>query len=573
MKRFFLLLLLGTVSLGAAWAAYQAAAPAIPPAALLSRYVPSGALLYLQAKDLSSLLAGWNASPQKRQWLASSNYEVFSRSRLFLRLQESSGQFESAAGLPPDMNFLGQVAGTESALALYDIGNLQFLYITRRPSASSMQSALWQTRSKFETRNAAGATFYVRRDPEFQKEVDFAVSGDYLLLATREDLIAGALQLLQGGKDQTVESEAWWAGSLAGAGSEGDLRMVLNLEKIVPSPYFRSYWIQQNVTDMRQYRAAVSDLFLSGREYREERVLLKMPASGGATAAAADGAAVADLVRLAPVDAGVYEAQASPTADAAFQWIDTKILSPHAGPAGAAQTAPEVRLVSGETGNSLDMETRIDQAPVQKKSAAGAEPPLKTLLQKTTVRAMLQTQSNERDKDGVFVRMHAGIALLSASDWNEGEVHAALVNSVAPAMTTAGLGMNWRAGSGGFQQLDGLWGLSVAVRGKYLLISDDAALLGSMLANVNQKIAMQPAVFVAGFNPARERANFDRLAGVLDRPNAAPANTPDSGRAPQFFSENIASLGSTLAGISSEKVVIRDAGDKITQTVTYTWVP
>ena len=58
--------------------------------------------------------------------------------------------------------------------------------------------------------------------------------------------------------------------SVTAAGAVGDLRMVLNLDKIVPSPYFRSYWVQQNVTDMRAYTAAVSDLFRSKQEYREE---------------------------------------------------------------------------------------------------------------------------------------------------------------------------------------------------------------------------------------------------------------------------------------------------------------
>ena len=363
MKRIILLLLLGSVCLGGAWAAYQAAAPAAPPPVPLSHYVPPGALLYLQAKDFSSLLAEWNASPQKRQWLLSSNYEVFSKSRLFLRLNEAERPIYRRRGFAAGHEFPRRDGGLQqSALALYDIGKLQFLYITRRASAAAMQSALWQTRSKFEMRSAGTASFYVRRDPESQREVAFAVRGDYLLLATREDLIANALQLLQGSQGTTIETEPWWAGAVAAAGPEGDLRMVLNLEKIVPSPYFRSYWIQQNITDLKQYRASISDLFRSGQEYREERVLLKMPASGAATPAAADSAAVADLVRLAPADGGVYEVQASPTADASYHLIETKILSPHAGPASAQQTAPQVQLTSGESGNAADMETRIDEA-------------------------------------------------------------------------------------------------------------------------------------------------------------------------------------------------------------------
>src|SRR6266513_934451 len=133
--------------------------------ASFSKYFPAGPMLYLEAKDFSSLLSDWNSSPEKKIWLSSSNYEVFSRSRLFLRLKGAGDQFAAAAGLPPDANFLSQVAGEHSVVALYDIGKLEFLYITYLPSAKSMQTALWQTRAKFEPRNAGGAAFYVRRDP------------------------------------------------------------------------------------------------------------------------------------------------------------------------------------------------------------------------------------------------------------------------------------------------------------------------------------------------------------------------------------------------------------------------
>ena len=194
MKSAIVFLLIGS-ALGGSWAAYQTLAPDGPP---LSRYVPPGALLYLQSKDFSSLLADWNGSPEKKDWVKSGNYEVFSRSRLFLRLKGAGDEFKSAAGLPPDMNFLSQVAGKQSALAIYDIGKLQFLYITKLSSANSMQTALWQTRTQFETRSVDGVTFYLRRDPQSEREVAFAVNGDTLLLATREDLLAGALKLMGG---------------------------------------------------------------------------------------------------------------------------------------------------------------------------------------------------------------------------------------------------------------------------------------------------------------------------------------------------------------------------------------
>jgi hypothetical protein len=562
-----LIALIAAVSVGLGWTARQATAAAEPP---LSRYVPSGALLYLQAKDFSSLLADWNRSPQKAEWLGSSNFEVFSRSRLFLRLRDAGKQFATAAGLPPDMNFLSQVAGNQSALALYDIGKLQFLYITRLPSASSMQSQLWQTRAKFETRNAGKATFYVRRDPESEREVDFAISGDYLLLATREDLMAGALQLMAGGNNsgRSIEAEPWWAQPVAAAGAVGDLRMVLNLEKIVPSPYFRSYWVQQNITDMKQYAAAVSDLFRSSPEYREERVLLKKAAGGVTSASVPDD--INDLIRLVPEKAGSYQAEECPSLESCFDPLETKILAPHLGPARPDQLAPQAQLTSGVTGSSSDLETRIDEPATRRSPGDDGSSQLKQVLQKNQVRAVLQVQSTEQNSGGVFVRIHSAVALAGGSDWDEGAVRAALTNFVRPNLTAGQLGVGWRQANG-YYEFDGLQPLLAAVRGKYLIVSDDPVLISGMLSNMTRKPNARAAIFAAGFNHKLESGNFNRFAAVVDRPDANPFGGPGTQRQPQFFSENMASLSQTLAEVSSENIVVRDAGDKVLQTVTYQW--
>jgi len=564
MKRVIILVLIAAACIGVSWGAYQAVTS--PPEPALSRYFPSGALLYLQAKDFSSLLSRWNNSDENRLWLKSTNYEVFSRSRLFLRLKDANTEFSKAAGVPTDANLLRQVAGKQSALAIFDIGKLEFLYITRLPSASSMQSSLWQTRSKFETRSAGGVTFFLRRDPESQREIAFAVSGDYLLLATREDLLAGALQLLANGNAHSIEAEPWWSQSVAAAGTEGDLRMVLNLEKIVPSPYFRSYWVQQNITDMKQYSAAISDLTLSGKEYREERVLLRKTAATGDTLEGAGPVGVADILRLVPAQAGVYEAKANPAPPDCLTLLETKILAPHLGPGTAEKLAPQVELTSGETGSSTDLETRIDQPPVKAAVAENAEASLRDLLAKNTVSAMLQVESTEQARDGVFIRMHSAVALLGQAEWDESAVRSALVDFVRPSLTAGDLGVEWQK-NGAYLELNGLWTLSVAVRGKYLVISDNPALLTSMLANANQKTALKPAVFVAGFDLQKEKDDFARMTGLLDKSAGGSA----SGSTPNFFSDNIASLSSALAGLSSEKIVVRDAGNNVSQTVTYEW--
>jgi hypothetical protein len=563
MKRIAILVCVILAFAGILWAGYRAAAANTPP---LSKYVPAGALLYLEAKDFSSLLGDWNSSPQKKQWVQTSSYEVFSRSRLFLRLKGASDQFAAAAGLPPDINFLSQIAGEHSVLALYDIGNLQFLYITYLPSAKSVETTLWQTRAKFEPRNAGGVDFYLRRDPESKCEVAFAISGDYVLLATREDLMAGALQLMSGKQDRTVEGEQWWAQSTAAAARAGDLRLVLDLEKLVPNGYFRTYWVQQNITDLSHYSAGVSDLFRSSKQYREERVLIRKKEPEQA-ASAAGLAAAADVARLVPDDAGVYAAVANPTADSCAVLLETKLLAPHLGPAPRSQIAPQVQLTSGEQGGGSDLETRIDQAP-ERPVAPQSTSLLRGLLDKTRVLASLQVQSSARDQAGVFVRIHSAVVLLGESDWIESAVQSALADFVRPGLTASNLGVGWQQ-KAGHQELDGLWPLAVSARGKYLLVSSDSTLMESLLANFGRKPDREPAEFISGFNHQHERANFSRFADFVDRPGMA--NGESTQRQPQFFSGNIASLSTTLAGVSSERIEVRSAGGKVRQSVSYEW--
>jgi hypothetical protein len=566
MKRILVISCIALACAAVGWTGYRTATP---PAVPLSKFFPAGPLLYLEAKDFSSLLNDWNSSPQKRQWVETANYEGFSRSRLFLRLQSAGEQFATAAGIPPDMNFLSQVAGQQSAVAIYDIGKLQFLYVTYLPSAKSMQSSLYQTRSKFEPRNAGGVDFFVRRDVESERVVAFAISGDYLLLATREDLLAGALQLMSGKQGRTVESESWWTQSTAAAGQAGDLRMVLDMQTLVPNGYFRTYWVQQNITDLSQYSGAVSDLFRTANEYREERVLIrkKEPAKPDSP----DGLkAAADLSRLIPESAGVYVAAANPSVGSCFALLETKILAPHFGPVPASQIAPQVQLTSGEQGGGSDLETRIDQTPAEALATVSSAAALKDLLANTPLLASLQVQATQHDPAGVFVRIHSAVVLSAASDWNETGVYSALNEFVRPALTAGQLGVSWQQKSG-YQQLDGLWPLSVSVRGKDLAVSDNPELLEAILAKFPRKSDHTPFEYSAGFNHKVQRESFARLTSLVDRPGMPDASLPASERQPQFFSGNMTSLSSTLAEVSSERIEIRSEGTKVKQTVTYEW--
>ncbi len=564
-RKSILVVLLGLCVSGIiSWSLFQSQAA---PTHRLDEITPEGPLLYIEAKDFSSLLKEWSGSAERRQWIKSDDYRVFSNSRLFLRLGQASDQFAAAAGLPPDMQFLADAAGKESAVAVYEIGNLEFLYIARLSSGSFVQSRLWQGRSKFQPRTAGGKPFYAHKDEKSGRVVAFAVADDYLVLGTREDLVAGTLELMSGSKGRNLHQEGWYTQALAATSTApGDLRVVMNMEKLAVTPHFRTYWIQNNITEMQSYSSAVSDLYREGQIYREERVIIPKKLADEA-GVAQSAQTVSSLLSSVPRDYGFYRASAA-DARQSLAVLQQKILALHFGAAGTERLAPQVRLTSGESGASSDLETRIDVEPASRTAGPNAAEALLQELDKAKPQALLAVQGTRKNTDGVLLSVPAVVAIAGASDWDMVGLQRAAQDLIAPGMTASRLGLQWREvkDGGGYYELDGLNPVQMAVRGRVVYFSNDVGLLSSVLQTRNQPLAQAP-VYAAGFSHARERENFYKLSSLLDQ--GARATDAE----PQFFSQNMASFSRSFAKLESEEVITHQTKDRIQQTVTYRWMP
>jgi hypothetical protein len=533
----------------------------------LAAMLPDGALFYLESPDFQSLIGDWNQSPQKQAWLKSDNYEVFSRSRLCERLSAAQSEFATAAGLPPDMQLVTEVAGRQSAFAWYDIGKLEFVYLTRMPSGSFAQSRLWQARGKFENRQSAGTDFYLRTDPQSSRTVAFATVDDWVILATREDLVANTLSLIKGAKARALADESWYADSVAQAKSPGDLRMVLNLQKLVPSPYFRSYWIQQNITGMKQYRAAISDLYRDKSVYREERVLLRNT-NAILTLPTAD---IASLAAAAP-DAGFYQAIAAPSAARTLEILKDKLLDPQAAQQSDNRYAPTPALTEENAGQSTDLETRIDQVPSVNAAATSPDPwsSLVSVLASAHVTGLLEVESSNPQDGGIFTGFRTAVVLSSTEIWPVEELKSALSSGLEARLTTSRLGVNWSQ-KDGYLACNGLLPLLMSAQGKYLILANDRDALLAVQSKLNQPTNAEPAVYTAAFNHGKEAAPYFSITKLIDRANQRGASSGErvaAAEQPAFFSGNIASLSQTFDAMTSEKIIVRDAGEKVTQTVT-----
>ena len=538
--------------------------PSSPPQ--ISRFIPTGPALYLEARNFGALLNDWNGSNTKQLWLKSDNFEVFSRSRLFLKLQRAQAEFAAAAGIPADMDLLSNVAGTESAVAIYDIGQLEFLYITHLSTEKFAGGALWKTRGNYQPRRSSGIDYYIKTDPASKRTAGFAVAKDYVVLATREDILAGALALIAGQNQSSVADQGWFSASTRQAQSQGDLRMVMNLEMLTRSPHFRSYWIQQNITDLKQYSAGISDASQASGQLREDRVLLR----GSEIKPEWNEPAVAELMHLASSEAGIVRAWASPSGAEAFDLIRRKILAPHPAAAPVSKLAPVVALNGGETGDESDLETHIDEPPLQTGTPeVGIE--LRKLIDGSKIQAMLYAASTRVQPDGVFVGADSAVALLNDSDWDSTAVRNAIAAGIARLVSIGDLGAHWNSrgsGSASYSELDGLLPLAVAVRGRLLVVATSTPLLESMLAGSSQSNASSAnARYAAIYRHSRELVNFIKMTRLIDNPLVKPSSS--DAPEPSFFSGNIASLGSSLAAIDSESIIVHDSGAMVTQNLVY----
>jgi hypothetical protein len=537
------------------------------PAPKLATLMPSGALLYLETPDFGGLMRDWDAAKVKADWLESANYAVFARSNLFTKLQEVYSQYGEAAGFRPGLKSVVDIAGTDSALALYEIRDVEFLYISRVADADFMKTQLWAARGKFERRQAGGVSFYLRTDPASKRTVAFAFAKGYLLLATRDDLVAQALELLAGGSNPSIASSRWYRESTKAAANPAELRLVMNLESLVKSVYFRSYWIQRNASLVRRYWAEVADANRTGDTVTETRVLLRAPDAAGPAPADTGSGAVSSLLALVPPDAGLYKASRMSDPSEAAALIVRKLIGAQPQPAGDWRDAPPAVSPDSVAGTESDLETRIDEQPLP--SGPGVSDSISTvraMIDKTGCRALLLLQSST-PLSGTFVETPAVIVIDGLEDWDRDKVRASLTAAAGKLWTTSQLGAGWISGTVGrhpIERLDGLGALVFANRGRLLLLGNDSGMLASVLDRIGDKPITGALDYAAGFRHSRERANYERVMSALDFGSSA-----ENAAAPPFFSGNIGSLSRVLSGVTEIRVTEEEKGDVTLQTVLY----
>jgi hypothetical protein len=347
------------------------------------------------------------------------------------------------------------------------------------------------------------------------------------------------------------------------------------LDKLVPSPYFRSYWVQRNITEMKQYRAALSDLHRGSDTYREDRILLRKP--GINSAASGD---VTSLLGLAPEDSVFSSAQASPDPYRVLAIVRENLLELKPVRQQASSAAAPAQVSSENVGSASMLEERIDVAPVIA-AHSDAYQPLRALFVAAQPSAILQAFATRSAKDEMFVGIDSAVVLVSPSPWNESALQSAIAAALRPGLTASPLGIEWTqlsSANGTYSSLTGEVPLYMALQGNQLFLANRGSLLDVMLSRQKAARSSQSGpslTYGAVFqHTPREQQTFRRLVDRLDSAGHSASNPdadPEDGQSPPFLSGNIAGLSRMFATVDRETVADRDEATQVTQTVLYYW--
>ncbi|HEX8920468.1 MAG TPA: hypothetical protein VF766_03255, partial [Pyrinomonadaceae bacterium] len=201
-RRFFKFVIIALIAC-AALVVYARALRKPAGAYALAADVPRGALLYAQFSDLPALVKQWDESKLKKQYLASTNFQQFQSRHLALKLIERWEEFNNAVGFPLDALAFSEAAEQKAALAVYDLGRLEMVFIAPLTEDKVAATKFFQNADQFEETELPDGTVYYSRDVEAdrgrrQQKFAFASVRGRFVLATSEQLLLRTLSNING---------------------------------------------------------------------------------------------------------------------------------------------------------------------------------------------------------------------------------------------------------------------------------------------------------------------------------------------------------------------------------------
>lgn len=583
----------------AALFAYAGAAKKSASAYPLAADLPRGALLYAQFSDLPALVKRWHESKLKERYLASTNFQQFQSRHLALKLFERWEEFNNALGFPLDSLAVGEAAENRAALAVYDIGRLEMVFIAPLGEGKLAATKFFRNVGQFEETELPDGTVYYSREVDAdrgrrQQKFAFASLRGRLVVATGEPLLLRTLANISGTAKHDRLSDDTTFKTLSAEVSPHFLTAWMNQSKLNDDWYFKHYWVMRKVEQLKTIRASMLDLELQDDKWIEHRNFLL----NGQMAAQSSAVPAEEAKRIStfiPDDAPYFKLRALDEAGGAASLVRDTFME-HL-PDEEKNAAPHWKWQSyddsdfypaneseglGDGGNyslNPNFDSLIDDpvdAKIEDKSEL-AHGRLRRETERKFVAGLREsiaaarpsyaaTATSPQDSPGpLFVEFRRGavLTLQSPENFNRQAFESATSGLTESRLMISGssAGLHWGDGRCGSQPCRLLtlpmlgWTLGYALRGPDLILANSPDMLQAMLdANSasNTLDANSSSSFhdltVIRFN--RREQTFDSLMRKLDAPRVKAyweerrkkEQGDSDGPSQEFFSGNIASL-------------------------------
>ena len=273
---------------------------------------PRGALVYAEFQDLPQLIKLWNESALKQKYLESQNFAEFQNRHLALKLVSRWQEFNQALEFEADATTLANVAENRAAVAVYDIGKLEFVFIAPLRDEKFAATMFFQNRKQFEKTVLPDNTIYYSHEVKAdrgrqQQKIVFANVRGRFVLATSEDLLLRAVANINGknGKERLSDEPAFSA--LSQKTTAHSATVWVNQAKLNEDWYFKHYWIPQNVKQLKEIQAGIFDFEMPGGKFIERRTFLLNESAE--TESNIPAAEAAQLQSMIPQNAAFFKMQ------------------------------------------------------------------------------------------------------------------------------------------------------------------------------------------------------------------------------------------------------------------------
>ncbi len=544
---------------------------------------PRGALVYAQTGDLPALVKLWSESDFKAKYAESANFQEFLNSHLGLKLASRLSEFETASGFPFDLETVAALADKRAAVALYDIGKLEFVFVAPASDEVFAVTQFAQNQNNFEEQTLDDGTTIYRAQVEADRgrqrqDLIFCHLKNQLVVATSETLLTQTLNNIndKGAGKNALAAEPPFAALAAGT-APNLLTVWANQTALNNEYYFKHYWLMADAEHLKNIRAGIFDFAIEDNKTIERRRFLPTTKTNSASVLPARAN---ETLAFLPENIPFYQMRKA-NAETNGAAIEATLFD-------RPQSASSEKSASNYFNNfsfleyedyddyhdysrlDADFDETIDEAEdAETSEQRAAKTDFSRLLQTANPQAVLTFTEPEALPAPLFVRFKKGAIfnLTAPENFDRQKFESAIVAQFSGEMTikNSNAKLEWQTKIEDGRQWRELdlpmlgAGASYAISGNNLILTNDADFLKAILADKKlPQIENEPFARLCVLNLGETENAFGNVFAELDRHDAAN----------EFFTGNIASLLDSISEVKRIEIRENYSQGFLEQTIT-----